>query len=241
MDVNFSLQPYFIILRCLSGWSFSIHDRPDLNKAAEDRRARRHGISTTTPTGPRCPHATKFVPLTSVFEVIFEVTEHSSTASLSDQLQCKGDFIIHTFSSVVEHDHLKLIRCSTVIDYIHPVFKPLFPCYPRTSSPSRALTLFRHKHNIKTDPRSFTPTATVACSLLMVHHTITVAQILQYLHCQLASIHLPASQLRRLRRTDAQQTHFSCAGKLQQTRSTAPVIKKSIAHRSPPINLVTVH
>ena len=69
----------------------------------------------------------------------------------------------------------------------------------------------------------------------MVHHTITVAQILQYLHCQLASIHLPASQLRRLRRTDAQQTHFSCAGKLQQTRS----LMFSIHYK--PVNIPSSH
>jgi len=71
--------------RCLSGWSFSIHDT-DFNQAAEDRHAHKHGISNTTPNWSMLPHMQQFVLLTSVFfEVISEVIEHSNTVSSSDR------------------------------------------------------------------------------------------------------------------------------------------------------------
>jgi len=72
------------VARCLSGWSFSIHDR--LQPGCRDL----HHDSNWSMLPP---HATKFVLLTSFFEVISEVTEHSSAACSSDQRttsrQCK--------------------------------------------------------------------------------------------------------------------------------------------------------
>ena len=72
------------VARCLSGWSFSIHDRPQLGRRRPSC-IRRHEISKATQVVHAVPHATKFVLLTLVFEVISEVTEHSSTASSSDR------------------------------------------------------------------------------------------------------------------------------------------------------------
>ena len=57
------------------------------NRAAEDRRARQHGFSSSAPNGLCCPKSNKCAPPTSVSEVILEVTNrhNNSTASSSNR------------------------------------------------------------------------------------------------------------------------------------------------------------